>query len=102
MNNKTIVEFGFRRMIYMKYYADLGGCYPPQLVLHNFQYQVQPDSIIVNHNIPFPPDGGMELLVCPNVCVLCNVIFFFPLVQRDEEHSWHHLVFDQEPLNCYN
>ena len=30
MNNKTIIEFGFRRMIYMKYYADLVGCYPPR------------------------------------------------------------------------
>ena len=56
-------------------------------VLHNFQYQVQPHSIIVNHNIagtprkvstlPFPLEGCMELLVCPRVCVLCNVKFFF-------------------------
>ena len=29
MNNKAIIEFGFRR-IFMKNSADLGGCYPPR------------------------------------------------------------------------
>ena len=29
MNNKAIIEFGFRRII-MKNSADLGGCYPPR------------------------------------------------------------------------
>ena len=29
MNNNTIIEFGFR-IIIMKNYGDLGGCYPPQ------------------------------------------------------------------------
>ena len=28
MNNKTIIEFGFRIIIHMKNYGDLGGCYP--------------------------------------------------------------------------
>ena len=29
MNNKTIIEFSFRIIIFMKNYADLRGCYPP-------------------------------------------------------------------------
>ena len=28
MNDKTIIEFGFR--YHMKIYGDLGGCYPPR------------------------------------------------------------------------
>ena len=40
----------------MKNYGDLGGCYPPQptvdntlLDLHNFSYDTQPHSLIVNY-----------------------------------------------------
>ena len=30
MNNKTVIEFGFRITYLCKNYGDLGGCYPPQ------------------------------------------------------------------------
>ena len=51
-NNKTIIEFGFRR-IWMKNSADLGGCYPPRpttpssicSILHIIR---KPNSIIAN------------------------------------------------------
>ena len=53
MNNKAIIEFGFR-----KNSADLGGCYPPRpsasventlLDLQNSSYPTQPHSIIANY-----------------------------------------------------
>ena len=56
MNNKAIIEFGFRMI--KKNYADLGGCYPPQpsastdntlLDLHNSSYHTQPHPIIANY-----------------------------------------------------
>ena len=55
MNNKTIIEFGFR--IKIKNYGDLGGFYPPRptastdntlLDLHNYLYDIQLHSLIVN------------------------------------------------------
>ena len=56
MNNKTVIEFGFRQD-HMKNYGDLGGCYPPRptastnntlLDLHNSSQDTQPYSLIVN------------------------------------------------------
>ena len=51
--------------------------------------------------LPFPPEGVWN---CSYVrgSVYSVMLYFFSLIQRDEEHSWYHLVFDQEPLNCYN
>ena len=58
MNNKPIIEFGFRR--YMKNSADLGGCYQPRpsasvdntlLDLQNSSYPTRPHSIIANYHI---------------------------------------------------
>ena len=54
MNNKAIIEFGFRNM---KNSADLGGCYPPlpsayvenKLLLRNSSYPTQPHSIIAKY-----------------------------------------------------
>ena len=55
MNNKAIIEFGFRR-IFMKNSADLRGCYPPRpsasvdntlLYLQNSSYPTRPHSIII-------------------------------------------------------
>ena len=55
MNNKTIIEFGFR---IIKNYGDLGGCYPIRrtvstdntlLDLHNSSLDTQPHSLIVNY-----------------------------------------------------
>jgi len=57
MNNKTIIEFGFRIIIFMKNYGDLRGCYPPWptaltdntlLDLHNSSQDTQPHSLTVN------------------------------------------------------
>ena len=57
MNNKTVIEFGFRQD-QMKNYGDLGGCYPPRptastnntlLDLHNSSQDTQPYSLIVNY-----------------------------------------------------
>ena len=57
MNNKTIIEFGFRIVIFMKNYGDLRGCYPPWptaltdntiLDLHNSSQYTQPHSLTVN------------------------------------------------------
>ena len=56
MNNKAIIEFGFRKD--MKNSADLGGCYPPRpsasvdstlLDLQNSSYPTQPQSIIAKY-----------------------------------------------------
>jgi len=109
MNNKTIIEFGFRRMI--SNITQISGV-DIHLVLYNFQYQVQPHSIIVNHNIagtrrnvsplPFPPEEGMESLVPSRGSVYSVMLYFFSFGKGDEEHSCYHLAFDQGPLNCYN
>ena len=57
MNNKTIIEFSFRIVIFMKNYGDLRGCYPPWptaltdntlLDLHNSSQDTQPHSLTVN------------------------------------------------------
>ena len=57
MNNKTVIEFGFRQD-HMKNYGDLGGCYPPRptastnntlLDLHNSSQDTQPYSLIFNY-----------------------------------------------------
>ena len=53
MNNKTIIQFGFR---IMKNYGDLGECHPPRPMastdntlqdLHNSSQDTQPHSFIV-------------------------------------------------------
>ena len=58
MNNKAVIEFGYRRP--MKNSADLGGCYPPPpsasvdntlLDLQNSSYSTQPHSIIAKYTI---------------------------------------------------
>ena len=58
MNNKTIIEFGFRHVrMNMKNDGDLGGCYPPQpsasadntfFDLHNSSYHTLPHPINAN------------------------------------------------------
>ena len=57
MNNKKIIEFSFRIVIFRKNYGDLRGCYPPWptaltdnilLDLHNSSQDTQPHSLTVN------------------------------------------------------
>ena len=63
MNNKAIIEFGYRRI---KNYADLGGSYPPLtwasgdntlLDLQNSSYPTQPHSKL-------PKTIGLPLPLC--------------------------------------